>query len=185
MAEVPKEPNVLFIDESTGKVFYTDHNSLSSSNESNNMEEDTFQPTLLHSFETRVLSILEENFQGITFQNANEQGKQLIRTFGPNMEPVWYKPLVQQINIPNTLISLIVHTALRIFPNTSTVQPPPFLSILDAKPNKSKKAAPKSIEKVYVNQIILDNKKNNIRDIFIYDVPAGWFHAKIIAKLKA
>ncbi|GBB83274.1 hypothetical protein RclHR1_01000030 [Rhizophagus clarus] len=154
------------------------------------------------------------------FQDANDQGKQLIRTFSPKAEPVWYKPLAQQTNISNTLIFLIVHMALRvysgiltsqdslaeifsllkkkvedtvsdgisradqnlppagpdtmqIFPDTDTVLPPPSLSTPDTKPNKSKKVTPKSIEKVYVNQIILNDKMNNVRDIFVYDVPAG------------
>ncbi|GET00613.1 hypothetical protein GLOIN_2v1790075 [Rhizophagus clarus] len=214
---------------------------------------------LLHSFETQVLSILEENFQGVTFQDANEQGKRLIRTFSPDAEPVQYKPLAQTTNISNTLISLIVHTVLRvyssiltsqdflakifsllenkvgdtvqhgisradqnlvdsgilhqdtqqiitksvpddqqslpnlpvdsdamqIFPDADTVLPSPSLSTTTAKPNKSKKAMPKSIEKVCVNQIIPNDKMNNIRDIFVYNVPAGWSYAKIIAKLKA
>ncbi|GES88781.1 hypothetical protein GLOIN_2v1662849 [Rhizophagus clarus] len=73
---------------------------------------------------------------------------------------------------------------MQIFPDTNTVLSPPSNGIHDAKPNKSKKIAPKSIEKVYINQIIPDDKMNNVRDIFIYDVPAGWFHAKIIIKLK-
>ncbi|GBB88709.1 hypothetical protein RclHR1_15280003 [Rhizophagus clarus] len=185
---------------------------------------------LLHSFETQVLSILKENFQGVTFQDVNEQDKWLIRIFGPDAESVQYKSLAQETNIPNTLISLIVHTALRvyssvltsqdsfaeifsllekktifksvsadqqslqnlpvspdamlIFPDADTVLPLPSNGTQDAKPNKSKKAASKSIEKVYINQIILDDKMNNVRDI-LYDVPAGWSHAKIIAKLKA
>ncbi|GBB96718.1 hypothetical protein RclHR1_02810036 [Rhizophagus clarus] len=74
---------------------------------------------------------------------------------------------------------------MQIFPDADTVLPPFFLSTPDAKPNKFKKAAPKSIEKVYVNQIIPNDKKNNIRDIFVYDISAGWSHAKIIAELKA
>ncbi|GES91310.1 hypothetical protein RCL_jg2424.t1 [Rhizophagus clarus] len=75
--------------------------------------------------------------------------------------------------------------AIQIFPDINTVLPSSFLSISDAKPNKSKKAALKSIEKVYVNQIIPNDKMNNVRNIFMYDVSAGWSHAKIIAKLKA
>ncbi|GES89855.1 hypothetical protein GLOIN_2v1765605 [Rhizophagus clarus] len=71
------------------------------------------------------------------------------------------------------------------FPDADTVLLPPSLSTIDAKPNKSKKAAPKSIEKVYINQIILNDKMNNIRDIFVYEIPVGWSHAKIIAELKA
>ncbi|GES96644.1 hypothetical protein RCL_jg14662.t1 [Rhizophagus clarus] len=73
---------------------------------------------------------------------------------------------------------------MQIFPDTDTVLLPPFLSMSDTKPNKSKRAASKSIEKVYVNQIISNDKMDNIKDIFIYDISAGWFHAKIIAKLK-
>ncbi|GBB83451.1 hypothetical protein RclHR1_10180003 [Rhizophagus clarus] len=63
--------------------------------------------------------------------------------------------------------------AMQIFHDADTVLPPPFLSTTDTKPNKSKKAAPKSIEKVYVNQIIPNDKMNNVRNIFIYDVPAS------------
>ncbi|GES86795.1 hypothetical protein RCL_jg20715.t1 [Rhizophagus clarus] len=213
---------------------------------------------LLYSFETRVLLILEENFQSITFQDANEQGKWLIQTFGLDAEPVRYKPLTQKTNIPNILISLIVHTTLRvyssilnsqdslakifsllkkkvedtvehrisrteqnlvnsgiphqdtqqtipksvpddhqslqnppvdpdvmqIFSDADTVLPPPSLSTIDAKPNKSKKAATKSIEKVYVNQLIPNDKMNNVRNIFVYDVLASWSHIKIITELK-
>ncbi|GES73101.1 hypothetical protein GLOIN_2v1700277 [Rhizophagus clarus] len=73
---------------------------------------------------------------------------------------------------------------MQIFPDTDTVLLPPSNGTHDAKLNKSKKAAPKSIEKVYVNQIISDDKMNNVRDIFVYDCPAGWSHVKIIAKLK-
>ncbi|GBC00899.1 hypothetical protein RclHR1_00400013 [Rhizophagus clarus] len=168
-------------------------------------------------------------------KDANEQGKWLIQTFGLDAEPVRYKPLTQKTNIPNILISLIVHTTLRvyssilnsqdslakifsllkkkvedtvehrisrteqnlvnsgiphqdtqqtipksvpddhqslqnppvdpdvmqIFSDADTVLPPPSLSTIDAKPNKSKKAATKSIEKVYVNQLIPNDKMNN------------------------
>ncbi|GES92546.1 hypothetical protein RCL_jg28875.t1 [Rhizophagus clarus] len=55
--------------------------------------------------------------------------------------------------------------AMQIFPDADTVLLPPSNGIHDAKPNKSKKAATKSIEKVYVNQIIPDDKMNNVRDI--------------------
>ncbi|GES86661.1 hypothetical protein RCL_jg20601.t1 [Rhizophagus clarus] len=74
---------------------------------------------------------------------------------------------------------------MQIFPDTDTVLLPSSFSTLDAKLNKLKKVAPKSIEKVYINQIIPNDKMNNVRDIFVYDIPAGWSHAKIIAKLKA
>ncbi|GES98372.1 hypothetical protein GLOIN_2v1676095 [Rhizophagus clarus] len=74
---------------------------------------------------------------------------------------------------------------MQIFPDADTIIPPLSLSTPNAKPNKSKKAALKSIEKIYVNQIIPNDKMNNVRNIFVYDVPADWSHAKIIAKLKA
>ncbi|GES73949.1 hypothetical protein RCL_jg4359.t1 [Rhizophagus clarus] len=134
---------------------------------------------LLYSFKTRVLLILEENFQSIIFQNVNDQGKQLIRTFSPEVEPIRYKPLAQQTNILNILISLIVHTALRVysdFSDADIILPPPSLSTSNTKPNKSKKAASKSIEKVYINQIILNDKMNNVRDIFVYDISAALKH---------
>ncbi|GBB84671.1 hypothetical protein RclHR1_11240001 [Rhizophagus clarus] len=197
--------------------------------------------------------------KGVTFQDVNKQGKRLIRTFSSDADPVWYKPLAQETNIPNALISLIVYTAprvyssiltsqdslakiffllekkvrdivehgiscanqnlvnsgiphqdtqqiifksvsvdqqshqnlpvnpdaMQIFLDTDTILPPPSNGTHDAKPNKSKKATLKSIEKVYVNQIIPNDKMNNFKDIFVYDVPASWSYAKIIAKLKA
>ncbi|GES89229.1 hypothetical protein RCL_jg17157.t1 [Rhizophagus clarus] len=73
---------------------------------------------------------------------------------------------------------------IQVFPDLDTVSQISSLSILNAKLNKSKKAAPKSIEKVYVNQIILNDKMNNVRDIFVYDIFTGYSHAKIIVKLK-
>ncbi|GES78576.1 hypothetical protein GLOIN_2v1765605 [Rhizophagus clarus] len=39
----------------------------------------------------------------------------LVKTFGPKADPVKYKPLSQKIQIPNTLILLIVHVGLRTF----------------------------------------------------------------------
>ncbi|GBB94289.1 hypothetical protein RclHR1_23250001 [Rhizophagus clarus] len=213
---------------------------------------------LLHSFETQVLSILEENFQGVTFQDANEQGKRLIRTFSPDAEPVQYKPLAQTTNISNTLISLIVHTVLRvyssiltsqdflakifsllenkvgdtvqhgisradqnlvdsgilhqdtqqiitksvpddqqslpnlpvdsdamqIFPDADTVLPSPSLSTTTAKPNKSKKAMPKSIEKFPGNWSLQQRKRREQFRLYFNDLPQDsncwqlWDHNK-------
>ncbi|GBC04309.1 hypothetical protein RclHR1_05600009 [Rhizophagus clarus] len=73
--------------------------------------------------------------------------------------------------------------AMQIFPDADTVLLPPSNGIHDAKPNKSKKAATKSIEKVYVNQIIPDDKMNNFR-LYLNDLPQDsnywqlWDHTK-------
>ncbi|GBB86923.1 hypothetical protein RclHR1_13370009 [Rhizophagus clarus] len=66
-------------------------------------------------FEQHVLQLLKENFQQITSGTAQEQGKKLIKTFGAAAEPVRYKAISQRMNIPNTLISLVVHSGLRVF----------------------------------------------------------------------
>ncbi|GBB88307.1 hypothetical protein RclHR1_14880001, partial [Rhizophagus clarus] len=50
---------------------------------------------------------------------------------------------------------------------------------------KKKKVTDKSVEKIFVNANIPDEKVNNIRDIFVYDVPSSWSHEKILAELKA
>ncbi|GES94503.1 hypothetical protein RCL_jg5891.t1 [Rhizophagus clarus] len=62
---------------------------------------------------------------------------------------------------------------MMIFSDPNIVLQPPLSSVFNTKPNKSNKGAPKSIEKIYVNQTILKDKMNNIRNIFIYNIPAG------------
>ncbi|GBB97318.1 hypothetical protein RclHR1_29650002 [Rhizophagus clarus] len=66
-------------------------------------------------YEQHVLALLDENFQHITSGTAQEQGKRLIKTFGPAAEPVRYKDISRKTNILNTLVSLIIHSGLRIF----------------------------------------------------------------------
>ncbi|GBB95384.1 hypothetical protein RclHR1_25200001 [Rhizophagus clarus] len=56
------------------------------------------------------------------YSDSSDKGKQLIQTFGSDAEPVRYKPLAQKTNIPNILISLIVHTALRVYSSILTSQ---------------------------------------------------------------
>ncbi|GES92532.1 hypothetical protein RCL_jg28861.t1 [Rhizophagus clarus] len=63
-------------------------------------------------YEALLLYIIEKNFQHITTMNAMEQGKWLVKTFGPKADPVKYKSLSQKTQIPNMLISLIVHVEL-------------------------------------------------------------------------
>ncbi|GBC07715.1 hypothetical protein RclHR1_07650002 [Rhizophagus clarus] len=53
------------------------------------------------------------------------------------------------------------------------------------KDKKKKKVTDKSVEKIFVDTNIPDEKVNNIRDIFVYDVPSSWSHKKILAELKA
>ncbi|GBB92702.1 hypothetical protein RclHR1_20440005 [Rhizophagus clarus] len=53
------------------------------------------------------------------------------------------------------------------------------------KDKKKKKVPEKSVEKIFVDTNIPDEKFNNIRDIFVYDVPSSWSHNKILAELKA
>ncbi|GBB96228.1 hypothetical protein RclHR1_27020001 [Rhizophagus clarus] len=223
-------------------------------------------------FEQHVLQLLEENFQQITSGTAQEQGKRLIKTFGAAAEPVRYKAISQQTNIPNTLVSLVVHSGLRVFecylhqpeffekvssnlekkvgdtvvkemsrgmqnlvnsgdshlvtppiiPEIGISQPgtpqnadyaragPPTADeeLIDVnmenanddipipphpsdssntmpKDKKKKKVPEKSVEKIIVDTNIPDEKVNNIRDIFVYDVPSSWSHEKILAELKA
>ncbi|GBB94659.1 hypothetical protein RclHR1_00240007 [Rhizophagus clarus] len=224
-------------------------------------------------FEQHVLQLLEENFQQITSGTAQEQGKRLIKTFGAAAEPVRYKDISRKTNIPNTLVSLIIHSGLRIFeaflhqpeffqkissnlekkvggpvadgisrdiqnlvnsgdshlvtppiipeigisqPGTSSKSPimpeqrPPTADeeLIDVnmenanddtpippqpsgssnttpKDKKKKKVTDKSVEKIFVDTNIPDEKVNNIRDIFVYDVPSSWSHKKILAELKA
>ncbi|GBB95283.1 hypothetical protein RclHR1_25000003 [Rhizophagus clarus] len=54
-----------------------------------------------------------------------------------------------------------------------------------SKDKKKKKVTDKSVEKIFVDTNIPDEKVNNIRDIFVYDVPSSWSHEKILAELKA
>ncbi|GES91381.1 hypothetical protein GLOIN_2v1662849 [Rhizophagus clarus] len=224
-------------------------------------------------FEQHVLQLLEENFQQITSGTVQEQGKRLIKTFGAAAEPVRYKAISQRTNILNTLVSLVVHSGLRVFecylhqpeffekvssnfekkvgdtvvkemscgmqnpvnsgdshlvtppiipeigisqPGTSSkslIMPEQRPSTADEElinvnmenanddnpiplqpsgssnttPNdkKKKKVTDKSVEKIFVDANIPDEKVNNIRDIFIYDVPSSWSHEKILAELKA
>ncbi|GBB84638.1 hypothetical protein RclHR1_11200001 [Rhizophagus clarus] len=224
-------------------------------------------------YEQHVLALLDENFQHITSGTAQEQGKRLIKTFGAAAEPVRYKDISRKTNIPNTLVSLIIHSGLRIFeaflyqpeffqkissnleekvggsvadgisrdiqnlvnsgdshlvtplimpeigisqPGTSSKSPimpeqrPPTADeeLIDVnmeianddtpvpphpsdssntmpKDKKKKKVLEKSVEKIIVDTNIPDEKVNNIRDIFVYDVPSSWSHEKILAELKA
>ncbi|GBB85651.1 hypothetical protein RclHR1_12130008 [Rhizophagus clarus] len=224
-------------------------------------------------YEQHVLALLDENFQHITSGTAQEQGKRLIKTFGAAAEPVRYKDISRKTNIPNTLVSLIIHSGLRIFeaflhqpeffqkissnleekvggpvadgisrdiqnlvnsgdshlvtpliipelgisqPGTSSKSPimpeqrPPTADeeLIDVnmeyandetliplqpsgsshttpKDKKKKKVTDKSVEKLFVDTNIPDEKVNNIRDIFVYDVPSSWSHEKILAELKA
>ncbi|GBB86924.1 hypothetical protein RclHR1_13370010 [Rhizophagus clarus] len=52
------------------------------------------------------------------------------------------------------------------------------------KDKKKKKVTDKSVEKIFVDTNIPDEKVNNIRDIFVYDVPSSWSHEKILAEFK-
>ena len=65
--------------------------------------------------EQNMINILSENFQRITFADPLEQGNRIMNTFGNEANPLKYKPLTQETAIPNTLIALIIHTALRAF----------------------------------------------------------------------
>ncbi|GBB95978.1 hypothetical protein RclHR1_26580002 [Rhizophagus clarus] len=224
-------------------------------------------------YEQHVLALLDKNFQHITSDTAQQQGKRLIKTFGSTAEPVKYKDISRKTNIPNTLVSLIIHSGLRIFeaflhqpdffqkissnleekvggpvadgisrdiqnpvnsddshlvtqpilpelgisqPATSSKSPimpeqrpstadielinvnmenanddttipsqPSSSSNTTAKSNKKQKVTDKSVDKIFVNTNIPDDKVNNIRDIFVYDVPSSWSHEKILAELKA
>ncbi|GBB94419.1 hypothetical protein RclHR1_23500002 [Rhizophagus clarus] len=92
----------------------------------------------------------------------------------------------QEISRANqNLVDSVNSNNMQIFPDADTVILPPSLNMSGTKPNKSKKAALKSIEKVYINQIIPNDKMTNVRDIFVYDVSASWSHTKIIAEFKA
>ncbi|GBB99921.1 hypothetical protein RclHR1_36830002 [Rhizophagus clarus] len=224
-------------------------------------------------YEQYVLALLDENFQHITSGTAQEQGKRLIKTFGAAAEPVRYKDISRKMNISNTLVSLIIHSGLRIFeaflhqseffqkissnlekkvgglvadgisrdiqnlvnsgdlhlvtpliipeigisqPGTSSKSPimpeqrpptadeelininmenanndtpmplqPSSSSNTTPKDKKKKKVTDKSVEKIFVDTNIPNEKVNNIRDIFVYDVPSSWSHKKILAELKA
>ncbi|GBB98815.1 hypothetical protein RclHR1_03330012 [Rhizophagus clarus] len=211
-------------------------------------------------FEQHVLQLLEENFQQITSGTAQEQGKRLIKTFGAAAEPVRYKAILQQTNIPNTLCYLhqpeffekvssnlekkVGDTVVKemscgmqnpvnsgdshlvippIIPELGISQPgnsskspimpeqrpstadeelidvnienanddtpippqPSGSSNTTPKNKKKMKVTDKSVEKIFVDTNIPDEKVNNIRDIFVYNVPSSWFHEKILAELKA
>ncbi|GBB95020.1 hypothetical protein RclHR1_24610001 [Rhizophagus clarus] len=218
-------------------------------------------------------SAIETTDARIASGTTQEQGKRLIKIFGATAEPVRYKAISQRTNIPNTLISLVVHSGLRVFecylhqpeffkkvssnlekkvddtvvkekscgmqnlvnsgdshlvtppiipelgisqPGTSSKSPimseqrlptadeelidvimknanddttiplqPSGSSDTMPKDKKKKKVTDKSVEKIFVDTNIPDEKVNNIRDIFVYDVPSSWSHKKILAELKA
>ncbi|GES82731.1 hypothetical protein RCL_jg11542.t1 [Rhizophagus clarus] len=75
-----------------------------SSDEGSKIQEDTFQSALTRNQKKKLRK-----------KNKKLQHKQLPISQHPKAEPVQYKPLAQQANILNTLISLIVHTALRVY----------------------------------------------------------------------
>ncbi|GBB98251.1 hypothetical protein RclHR1_03180016 [Rhizophagus clarus] len=50
---------------------------------------------------------------------------------------------------------------------------------------KKKKVSAKAVEKIYTDFHIPEDRRNNLREIFVYDVPAKWTHEKILAELKS
>ncbi|GBB93510.1 hypothetical protein RclHR1_21850001 [Rhizophagus clarus] len=69
--------------------------------------------------------------------------------------------------------------------DTTIPSQPSGSSNTTTKDKKKKKITAKSVEKIFVNTNIPDEKVNNIRDIFVYDIPSSWSHEKILAELKA
>ncbi|GBB99265.1 hypothetical protein RclHR1_34690001 [Rhizophagus clarus] len=50
---------------------------------------------------------------------------------------------------------------------------------------KKNKVLAKAVEKIYTDFHIPKDRKNNLREIFVYDVLAKWTHEKILAELKS
>ncbi|GBC10222.1 hypothetical protein RclHR1_09450006 [Rhizophagus clarus] len=87
---------------------------------------------------------------------------------------------------PPTAESEIIDINMENANNNLTIPPQPSGSDnITPKNMKIKKAVDKSVEKIYVNTTIPDDKQANIRDIFIYNVPSSWSYEKILAELKA
>ncbi|GBB96791.1 hypothetical protein RclHR1_28340001 [Rhizophagus clarus] len=127
----------------------------------------------------------------IASDTAQEQGKRLIKTFGAAAEPVRYKDISRKTNIPNTLRlptadeELIDVNMENVNDDTPMLSQPSGSSNTTLKDKKKKKVTDKSVEKIFVDTNIPDEKVNKIRDIFVYDVPSSWSHEKILAELKA
>ncbi|GBB97387.1 hypothetical protein RclHR1_29830002 [Rhizophagus clarus] len=114
-------------------------------------------------FEQHVLQLLEENFQQITSGTAQEQGKRLIKTFGAAAEPR-----------PPTADEELIDINMENANDDTTIPPQPSgSSDTTSKPKKKKKVTEKSVEKIFVDTNIPDENVNNIRDIFVYDIPSS------------